>query len=423
MRIGLVVSGAQCRRRQWLEVNSPVEGRNLRASTTNSRRLREAIRGSVSGRFDEVFEAEGIRVRADLLEELDGGLGLRRFRAATRRRPWHVDELALQVHVLRACGLRVVSAQLWRLNRRYRRGSELDVMAALKRLEVIDQVDARLEAWIERLPELAVLPAEEPEIEAGPHCTRPRQCPFRERCGWVPRALEPSPLTERIDRARVTGAPVVDASLAEDLRAEGTVHALDFEAWAPALPAFPGTAPFESVVVQWSLHTRNASGLVHREGFMEPHSDGRRALVEALFDALEEPGPIYVFSEFEGRALGRMREMMSAHAERLEAIRARLVDLLPLLREKYVHPDFDGAFGLKRVLPVLVPGEGYEDLDLDDGGEAALAYGELADPSTTGPRRQQIREMLSAYCARDSWALLRIREALLAKLGVGFEPC
>jgi hypothetical protein len=156
---------------------------------------------------------------------------------------------------------------------------------------------------------------------------------------------------------------------------------------------------------------------------MEPSSDGRQGLAEALVDALEEPGPIYVFSEFEGRALGRMREAMPAHADRLEAIRARLVDLLPLLRQKYVHPDFDGAFGLKRVLPVLVPGEGYEDLDLDDGGEAALAYGELADPSTTEPRRQQIREMLSAYCARDSWALLRIREALLARLGVGSEPC
>ena len=416
MHVGLVVSGGQCRLRQWLEVHEPNESHNLRASAANSRRLREAIQSSREGRFDELFSADGIEVRVDHIEELPGGVGLRRFRPATRRKPWHVDELALQVHVLRACGLRVVSAEIWRLDRRYRRGAELDVDAALKRTELIAAVDERLESWLPRLPALVEVPAEQPAVPIGPHCTRPRRCPFTDRCGTLPREPRPSALQRRVEEARRTGRPVVDRSLVEDLLEEGPVHALDFEAWAPALPAFEGMAPFEPAVVQWCLSTWRGGERLVRGGFFEPGRDPRPPLAAALVEVLQEPGPVYVFSDFERRSINRLIEAVPEHAAALRAIRARLVDLLVLLREKYVHPGFDGLFGLKRVLPVLVPGQGYEDLELGDGGAAALAYGELVDPETPPRRRQEVRRMLGDYCQRDAEALLLVRQALLARL-------
>lgn len=413
LRSGLVVSGAQCRRRQWLELNAPRSSQPLRAWTANAARLRTAIHAVHTGRFGETFEADGVEVRVDYLEELDGGWGVRRFRAATRRKPWHLDELALQVHILRRCGLEIVSAELWRLDRSYRRGEELNVDEAVKRQEVLGQLSERIHDWVEVLPGLSSVPDEEPEVEPGPHCTRPRRCPFTSRCGVVPRQPKPSPLQDRIELARRTGKPVIDASLVEDLAAEGPVHALDFEAWAPALPAFRGTAPYEAIVIQWSIHTQHEGSLKHRAGLVGPDEDPRPILADALVEAFEEPGPIYVYSDFEAKALGRLAQALPHRTRALNALRSRLVDLLPLLREKFVHPDFEGSFGLKRVLPVLCPGEGYDDLDLGDGGEAALVYGELADAATSAARRAEIRQLLEVYCAKDSLALLHIRDALL----------
>ena len=406
MRIGLVVAGAQCRLRQWLEVHGTTESQPLRASAANSRRLRAAVRERHPGRFDEVFSADGVEFRADLIEEVEGGIGLRRLRPATRRKRWHIDELALQVHVLRRNGLRVVSAEIWRLDRRYRLSGELDLDGALKKTEHLWACEARIHQWAARVEELTAMPEEEPEVAVGPHCSRPRRCPFAVRCGVPRREPKPGPVQDRIEQARRNGQPVIDRSLAEDLASSGPVFALDFEAWAPALPVFQGTAPFEPVVVQWSLHRAEGEDVRHFGGLATPGSDPRGWLVESLLEVLDEPGPIYVYSDFERRALARL----AAKDERVQAIIDRLVDLQALIRAKYVHPDFEGGFGLKRVLPVLVPGAGFSDLELADGGEAALAYGRLVDEDDPA-----LRAKLEAYCARDSLALLQIRQALLAR--------
>ena len=66
---------------------------------------------------------------------------------------------------------------------------------------------------------------------------------------------------------------------------------------------------------------------------------------------------------------------------------------------------------MKRVLPVLVPGMGYGDLPIADGQTAAVRYaGALAHPDTQ--EHQRTFSDLRAYCARDTLAMVRLREAL-----------
>ncbi len=453
MTPGEVLSAAQCARRRWLESREKSRSTASRAASRNARSIRAALQAGVDRATDgwqdrrvavadATVTALGVTVRADLLEPLpDGGWGLRRFRASTRRKPWHVDDLALQTLVLRAAGVAVRQVELWRLDRRQRRDEVLDVHRLMRRDDRTLEVEQRIPGLQDFLNGLGPLDTDEPDISPGPHCSRPRRCPHVRHCGagrqndsvrrlprggrlhealhargitaWedIPDDLPLTGLQSRMLRALRTGVPVIDETVAEDLAHDGVMHFLDFEAWAPAIPPSRGLAPYDPVLVQWSLHTLRDGELEHR-AFLGDSSDPRAKLAERLLEALGTDGPIVVCGEFEGRALGLL-----GHFEPglLEA-RGRLVDLLPLLRRKYVHPGFHG-FSLKQVLPVLCPGQGYDELGLVGGGEAALAYDELVDPATPPERQKELRRDLLAYCAMDTMALVQVREAVLGAVG------
>ena len=90
------------------------------------------------------------------------------------------------------------------------------------------------------------------------------------------------------------------------------------------------------------------------------------------------------------------------------------VDLLEIVRGHFYHRDFHGSFSIKSVLPALAPEFGYEDLTIQDGNLAAVAFIESMNPETKLERREQLRRDLLAYCERDTAAMLRVVEAMRA---------
>ena len=102
---------------------------------------------------------------------------------------------------------------------------------------------------------------------------------------------------------------------------------------------------------------------------------------------------------------------MPDRARALRAVEARLLDLLPVVRNGYYHPDFRGSFSIKSVLPALVPGLNYGDLAIADGQVAAAMYRKALASTDPEERRRTFRD-LRAYCARDTWALVKLCRAL-----------
>jgi len=99
----------------------------------------------------------------------------------------------------------------------------------------------------------------------------------------------------------------------------------------------------------------------------------------------------------------------------LERVRARLRDLLPLMRRAVYHPDFRGSYSLKRVAPALCAGFSFADLPgIADGGAASRAWLALARGELTRERAAAVLEELHAYCAHDSLALARLLPELRA---------
>ena len=133
----------------------------------------------------------------------------------------------------------------------------------------------------------------------------------------------------------------------------------------------------------------------------------------SLLEALGSSGSIVVYSSFEAT---RIRELAEAlphlSVELLALLEGRIVDLLELVRKHCYHPDFHGSFSIKSVLPALVPGLDYDDLEISEGALASAAYAEIINAETPDDRRNQLRENLIAYCKRDTEAEVRLFEVL-----------
>ena len=81
------------------------------------------------------------------------------------------------------------------------------------------------------------------------------------------------------------------------------------------------------------------------------------------------------------------------------------------MRNGYYHPEFRGSFSIKSVLPALVPGMGYDDLEIAEGQTAAVRYASALG-SAAPEDRKCIFEDLRAYCAQDTLAMVALREEL-----------
>ncbi len=138
-----------------------------------------------------------------------------------------------------------------------------------------------------------------------------------------------------------------------------------------------------------------------------------RKFADSLIAACGQSGPIFVYASFEARIIRELIARFPDLAPPLEALVRRIVDLLPIVRRHYYHPQMYGSWSLKAVLPCLAPELDYSGLDgVQDGNQAQEAYAEAISPDTTSERKQNIHKALSAYCELDTLALVRIVKAL-----------
>jgi hypothetical protein len=402
--------------------------------------------------FEAAFEHAGVRVRVDVLERLpDGAWGLREVKASTRVRDVHLHDVAVQRFVVEGAGVRLDSVEVMHVESDYVRGDAgIDWQRFFRRTDVNAETTALLPdvpARVAALQRVLELPAA-PVVEPGSHCFEPYRCDFWSHCtagkpaDWVFRLPwldadvsdrlraagieritdipEDFPLGAMQARARTAwraGALHVEPTLATALASTGLpADYLDFETAFAAIPLYAGTRPYQQVPFQWSLHRADAEGRVtHHEFLADTQADPRPAFADALLHAMHQShGPILVWSAFEAHRLTELAAALPDRAAALAAVQARLVDLLPIVREHVYHPGFAGSFSIKRVAPVLAPAVRYDDLDgVADGGAAATALARLARGAVESVDEEAaLRRALLEYCRRDTLALVELHRQL-----------
>jgi hypothetical protein len=394
--------------------------------------------------FEACCEADEVFCAIDILERNDSGAWtVIEVKSSNSVKDFHIPDLAVQVHVLRASGLRVTRAEVMHLNGAYRHpgGAPLFV-----REDVTDAVEAILPLVPHRIAEqLAVLDGELPVYPVGAHCwfRSDDGCPFLDRCWpgdpdhirnlqgvgpkktvqWmetgvhtmsaIPASTRLNPKQERQLRAQREDRMIVERGLLEALRPaidSERLGFLDFETVGRAIPAWDGLGPWRQAAAQFSYHERRRTGeTTHAEFLAEGPED------PSMLDATKDADRVVVYTSFEGTRIKELAEHLPHLAKPLHTLRDKLWDLNPVIANNVYHPGFRGSFSLKYILTPLVPDLSYNDLVIVDGKVASVEIARLLFVSGRIPlaERDKTRKDLLDYCERDTYATVRLVERLM----------
>ncbi len=393
------------------------------------------------------FEVDGVQVSIDHMKRVEDTWVLTTVRGSTSRKASHVRTLGLGLWVLNVLNVPVGDVRVATVNPRSvsRRDHTFFTTRSVYKAGL-----ALAQGLTQTIDDLrATLQAGEPEATPGRHCRKPDLCPYLPTCqpaedpqaladlyrvkaklikqlegqgvtriADIPSSIALPPIASRQRDALQKGATVVSPQLRDQLATIRRPTAyIDFEAIQPAVPLWPGTAPFAIVPVQVSIHRLDADGSLHHASWLAPPmADPRPELARFVARHLEGAETLVAYhSTFERSILKRLEAFASERAAAiLRDSSERLVDLLPIIRENVYHVDFKGKFNLKSVVGALIPDLSYDDLQIRRGDEASLVLeahcrGNASVFDWSDTEREQA---LLSYCARDTLVMVRLEETL-----------
>lgn len=415
--------------------------------------------------FEAGFSASGAIAFADvLLPVRRGGKKVWRMvevKSSTSVKDYHRCDTAIQAYVAREAKVPLAGIALAHIDNNWVYPGNDDYAGLLVEEDLTDEAFARtmeVRRWIEGAQSV-VKREEEPSIGCGRHCRDPYECGFSDYCSaqgpqaefpvsWLPQ-VRARALKARIEEGGAADLREIDDDLLNETQLRVKTHTLagttyfdqlgaqadldqhklpgyflDFETVMFPVPIWKGTRPYQQIPFQFSLHRLSRSGKLEHRGFLDlSGEDPSRAFAEALIGACDERGPIFVYNaSFEKTRIGELAERFPRLKRPLHALLTRIVDLLPVARERYYHPAQHGSWSIKAVLPTIAPDLSYGNLSgVQDGGMAMEAYIEAISPTTTHARKAQIHDELETYCALDTIAMVRLREFFISS-APAFRP-
>lgn len=410
-----------------------------------------ALLNSGQAIFEAGFAADGAIAFSDVLLPLRRQ-GQRRWRmvevkSVTSVKDYHHDDAAIQAWVALGAGVALESIALAHIDSSWVYPGADDYQGLLVEEDLTREAFSRADEvadWVAGARAVAAL-RDEPQVAPGKHCASPYDCGFAGHCNsgmpqadypvaWLPqlrskaarqcvddgaidmREIQDALLTDkqlRVKQHTLSGQAYFDAAgAAADLAPHALpAYFLDFETIAFAVPIWKGTRPYQMIPFQFSVHRLGRQGKLEQQGFLDlSGGDPSRAFATALVTACGERGPVFVYNAaFEKSRIAELAERFPRLRHALLAINARVVDLLPVARERYYHPSQQGSWSIKKLLPPIAPDLCYDNLDgVQDGGGAMQAYLEAIAAGTGLARKRAIEGQLLEYCKLDTLAMVRL---------------
>lgn len=402
--------------------------------------------------FEAAFFHDDVRIRVDILERLGNGeWNLIEVKSATSVKDVYLLDVALQFNVLRGSGLPVSRIGILHLNNKYLYdGGQPELERLFNFSDLTEEVHHLQRDLPSKLAELKEMlsRANPPHILPSRHCMSPYECQFWKHCTaempefWVmgltdikedklnelaalgvedirdiPNSFPLTDLQERIKTCVVTREEYIASELYDALAdVEYPIHFLDFETVSPAIPRYLKTRPYQIIPFQWSDHILSENGdLEHSSYLCRDDTDPREDFSVTLLETLGEKGTIITYSSYEKRVIEELAEHLPKQSARLLATLDRFKDLHTIIKRYFYNHAFHGSFSLKSVLPALVPGMSYDNLDIQEGNHASQEYLRMLSPETSPTEKRKIENALLVYCNHDTLAMVKIRAQLLGR--------
>jgi hypothetical protein len=397
--------------------------------------------------FEAAITDDRLTVFIDVLTRAGEAWDLIEIKSSSRVKDEHIDDIAIQLLAIDQAGIPINRLYLMHINSDFEYQGDHDYIGLFVGEDVTDQVRRHLPAtagYVDRM--MVVASGAEPVRHVGSHCKNPYPCEFKTYCEQqdtqYPASLLPNAATviekllnrgimdirdippdlltsethQRIRRVTVQGVPELLPGAAEEINALAYPrYYLDFECIQFAIPIWQGTHPYDQLPFQWSCHIQSEDAvLTHHEFIDVSGQDPRREFAEALLEVCGETGPILVYNQsFEKRIVKELAKVLPDLGKKLLALNTRMVDLLPIVKRNYYHPQMKGSWSIKSVLPCLVPELSYSGLgEVQDGTQAQLAYFDMIGEKLTAREREVLKNDLLQYCKLDTYAMVAIAEKL-----------
>jgi hypothetical protein len=395
--------------------------------------------------FEAAFTTEDALALADVL--LPAGQHQWRMvevKSSTSVKDAQREDLAIQTHIATKAGVQLNGMALAHIDSSWTYpgdGNYNGLLVEEDLTEEMRQRQVKVQGWIDAA-QAVIARSEMPTVTTGAQCDSPYSCGFYKHCSslepqvempiqWLPRFraqdwidkgvvdLRQVPIDElngvqqRVRECTIQGKPYFDAAGAEeDLSAHPLpAYFLDFETIQFGVPIWAGTRPYQQIPFQYSVHRLDVQGRLEHAEFLDlSGKDPSRAFAERLMQDCGTKGPVFVYNAaFENARMSELATRFPDLSQGLEAIIARVVDLLPIARNRYYHPSQKGSWSIKAMLPAVVPDLSYDSLDgVRNGGDAQEAFLEAIAPHTPAERRDALRAQLLAYCGLDTYAMVRL---------------
>jgi len=478
------MKGLQCHKALWLSTNNPGLLGELEATTQafdQGIKIGELARDIFPGgvpipydglSFDEqvqetqkalskakvIYEAafthNGLFVKADILRKVRGGWELYEVKGSSKVKDVHLDDVAVQYHVITGSGLTVTKAFVVHLNTNYIRKGKLDLEKLFTRQNVTNEVLER-QAGVKK--EIAgqkrMLKGKEPDIAIGPWCNAPYECDFLCRC-WknvpedsvfdlagkgvdtfglyrqgiekmkdIPLDLLKGKQLQQVEAARGKKTIVNKKKLREFIDSLWyPLYFLDFETIAHPIPPYDGLSPFQNVPFQYSLHWQKRAGgkIYHSEYLAKPGIDPRKEIVERLLEDIPEGACVLAYyKSFEATRIKELAAQFPKKKKRLQSIIDNMLDLIDPFKARHLYSwKQKGSHSIKLVLPAFVKGMTYEGMEIGDGGAAMEAYHRMCDCAGQPKELEKVRKDLLEYCKQDTLAMVRLLEVIESKVKI-----
>jgi hypothetical protein len=415
---------------------------------------REWLGMDIESIFEATFEFDGVLVMIDVLSRSSGGgFEIYEIKSSTHAKDSYIQDAAIQYYVLKNLGYFVYKTYITILNKDYIRGDDLDVEQLFTHVDVTDDVIALqddIPYCLDRFREV-LENTNEADVDIGAHC---KPCDAIDYC-WkqqrgVPEysvfnvfpmnknakslqlykegivAVEDVPddmaLTERqkskVERWKSHKTMVDKKAIKNFVESISyPIYHFDFETMGPAIPEFKGMKPYGKYPFQYSLHIEQEDGsLEHKEYLATPGQDPREEIAKRMVEDIPKDACIMAFNtSFEKSIIRTLADNYPVYADHLMGIHNNFIDLAtPFQKGYYWKPEMQGHYGLKYVLPAIVPKleNAYSNLDgVRNGGDAMRMYAELGE--ATDPHEIiKIKTALLEYCKLDTYVMVKILRSL-----------
>jgi hypothetical protein len=427
---------------------------NLIGWDASAEQTEAALQAGQGPVFEGLLQVPGAMALADVMRPDPNFSELRwemiEVKASTSVKDYHRDDVAIQTYIADESEVPLSKSFLAHIDTSFVYQGEGDYTGLLRIEDLTDEARARraeVQAWIEEA-QLVAAREEEPEVVMGAQCMQPFACAF---CGYCQGgdAVEKDPLAvlphlhwkkreqfqltgistleevpadqlteiqQRVQSVHLSGQAYCDRASAGKLLSQDPLPAyfLDFETVSFAVPIWKGTRPYQAIPFQYSLHKLDADGELDHEEFLDLSGvDPRRAMAEQLIGDCGRVGAVYVYNaSVEAGIIEKLEELFPDLFYPLESIRQRIVDLLPIVKGCYYHPDQNGSWSLKAIIEPMT-GMSYSELEgIQVGTEAGAAYIECLDSTTSHERREQLHQQMLEYCQLDTLATVRMWQFL-----------